>query len=158
VKAGSTLLVQRKDRFAEDVSDEIADNAFMALAPDVPPLRRLAVRASHRDTLASVAHRYHVGIAQLAEWNKLQHNAKLRSGQSLVVFVPNVARPAVASTTRPSVVRPVAQHTVTHARTAVAARKPAPARTVVAAKKAPVKVAQHRGGGGGAVRVTRASK
>src|SRR5512143_3170627 len=37
VKAGSTLLVPRSPHRSADVSEEIADNATMMLAPDRPP-------------------------------------------------------------------------------------------------------------------------
>jgi hypothetical protein len=36
VKAGSTLLVHRSEHRERDVSEALADNAMMALAPDVP--------------------------------------------------------------------------------------------------------------------------
>jgi membrane-bound lytic murein transglycosylase D len=88
VKAGSTLLVPRGDRRDHDVSLHLADNAQMLLTPDVPPLRRIAVKARKGDTLAKLAQRYKVNAGQMAQWNKLSPNAKLVSGVSLVVYVP----------------------------------------------------------------------
>ena len=55
IKAGSTLLVPRSGPRSVDVSEHLADHAMMALAPDVPPLRRVAMRAGKRDTMAAIA-------------------------------------------------------------------------------------------------------
>ena len=55
VKAGSALLVPRSQHRTQDVSESVADNAMMALAPDVPPLKRLTLKAGKRDTVAMIA-------------------------------------------------------------------------------------------------------
>ena len=55
VKAGSTLVVPRTQGRHADVSPQIADNAVIALAPDAPPLRKVALKAGRKDTVASVA-------------------------------------------------------------------------------------------------------
>jgi len=88
VKAGSTLLVPRSQSREEDVSGKVADNAMMALAPDVPPVKRLALRAGRRDTVASIAKRYKLAPAQVAQWNKIGQGARFARGQQIVVFVP----------------------------------------------------------------------
>ena len=88
VKAGSTLLVPRSAQRVTDVSEQIADNATMSLAPDVPPLKRVALRAGKRDTVASVAKRYKVSAAQVAVWNKVAASATFKPGSTVVVFVP----------------------------------------------------------------------
>ena len=88
VKAGSTLLVPRSAQRVTDVSEQIADNATMSLAPDVPPLKRVALRAGKRDTVASVAKRYKVSAAQVAGWNKVAATAQFKPGSTVVVFVP----------------------------------------------------------------------
>jgi membrane-bound lytic murein transglycosylase D len=88
VKAGSTLLVPRSAQRVTDVSEQIADNATMSLAPDVPPLKRLALRAGKRDTVASVAKRYKVNVTQVALWNKVAATARFKPGSTVVVFVP----------------------------------------------------------------------
>ncbi|HEY9065608.1 MAG TPA: transglycosylase SLT domain-containing protein [Burkholderiaceae bacterium] len=87
VKAGSTLVVPRGEHRLTDVSSEVADNATMALAPDAPALRRTAVRAGKRDTVASLAKRYRVSAAQLAQWNGVAPSASFKPGQSVVVYV-----------------------------------------------------------------------
>jgi membrane-bound lytic murein transglycosylase D len=88
VKAGSTLLVPRSVQREQDVSEALADNAMMALAPDLPPMRRMSLRAGRRDTVASIARRYRVTPHQVAQWNRTSASASFQRGQSIVVFVP----------------------------------------------------------------------
>jgi membrane-bound lytic murein transglycosylase D len=97
VKAGSTLLVPRSQSREEDVSGKVADNAMMALAPDVPPVKRLTLRAGRRDTVASIAKRYKLAPAQVEQWNKIGHGARFSRGQQIVVFVPVKQQGAHAS-------------------------------------------------------------
>ncbi|PXW97974.1 membrane-bound lytic murein transglycosylase D [Sphaerotilus hippei] len=100
VKSGSTLLVPRSAHREQDVPEHVADNAQMALAPDLPPLKRVAIKARKGDTMASLARRYRVGANQLAEWNRMSLGSRLSSGQSLVMFQPakatKVGRPTAA--------------------------------------------------------------
>ena len=97
VKGGSTLLVPRSQAREQDVSESVADNAMMALAPDLPPMRRLVLKAGKRDTVASVARRYKVSASQVAQWNKVGTSAKFRRAQAIVVYVPvKSSRQAVA--------------------------------------------------------------
>jgi membrane-bound lytic murein transglycosylase D len=113
VKAGSTLLVPRTAQRMADVSPQVADNATMSLAPDAPALRKVAFKAGKKETVATVARRYRVNAAQVAQWNQVSANAAFKPGQQVVVFVANKA-PATrhASTKRP----------VKHAATKPAAR------------------------------------
>jgi len=86
VKAGSTLLVPRGEHRLTDVSVEIADNAMMALAPDGPALRKMSLKAGRKDSVASVAKRYRVSAAQVAQWNGVAKGASFAPGQTIVVF------------------------------------------------------------------------
>jgi membrane-bound lytic murein transglycosylase D len=88
VKAGSTLLVPRAQHLLKDVSLHVADNAVMSLAPEALPPRRVAHRAGKNDTVATVAKRYRVSAAQVAQWNKTSPTARFTPGQTVVVFVP----------------------------------------------------------------------
>lgn len=88
VKAGSTLLVPRTGERQEDVEEHIADNAMMHLAPDVPPARRVLVRATKRDTVASLAKRYKLAVADVAQWNRISTSARFARGQKVVVYLP----------------------------------------------------------------------
>ncbi len=87
VKTGSTLLVPRGERRQADVSLAIADNATMALAPDLPPLRKMSLKAGRKETVASVARRYRVSPGQVAEWNRTSAGASFKPGQTVVVYV-----------------------------------------------------------------------
>ncbi len=96
IKAGSTLLVSRSQQREQDVSEALADHAMMALAPDLPPMRRMTLKAGKRDTVQAVANRYRVSPQQVAQWNRTSANATFARGQTIVVFVPN----KLASSTR----------------------------------------------------------
>ena len=88
VKAGSTLLVARSEQRSQDIGADIADHAMMALAPDVPPLKRTVVRAGKRDTLASIARRHGLDVAQVLRWNKGSAQARLPRGETVVLYLP----------------------------------------------------------------------
>jgi membrane-bound lytic murein transglycosylase D len=98
VKAGSTLVVPRTQGRHADVSPQVADNAVIALAPDLPSQRKVTLQAGRRDTVASVARRYRVSPAQVAQWNDVTPTASFKAGQTIVVYVPNAKR--VAKTVR----------------------------------------------------------
>jgi len=89
VKAGSTLLVPRGERRQADVPVEVADNAMMALSPDAPPLRKVSLKAGRKESVASVAKRYRVGVTQVAQWNGVGAGASFKPGQTVVVYVAN---------------------------------------------------------------------
>jgi membrane-bound lytic murein transglycosylase D len=88
VKAGSTLLVQRSEQRVQDVPEHVADNAHMALAPDVPPLRKVAIQARKGDTVLALAKRYRVTAAQIAQWNRIDDGTRFKKAQSLVIWQP----------------------------------------------------------------------
>jgi membrane-bound lytic murein transglycosylase D len=90
LKAGSTILVPKIDpeEQQKDIGVEVADNATMAVEPDVPDTRRISVKVGKRDTLPSIAKRYKVSVAQIKSWNKLTKDSVAR-GQVLQLQVPN---------------------------------------------------------------------
>ena len=94
VKAGSALLVPRAQHRTQDVSEAIADNAMMALAPDLPPLKRMTLKAGKRDSVASIAKRYRVRAQQVAQWNKVSAGSSFKRGQTIVVYVNKSNKPA----------------------------------------------------------------
>ena len=96
VRAGSTLLVPRAQNLLKDVSLHVADNANMALVPESLPPRRVTYRAGRGETVATVAKRYRVSAAQVAQWNKVAVGSSFAAGQSVVVFVAQ-KQPAVRS-------------------------------------------------------------
>ncbi|MCA0323985.1 MAG: transglycosylase SLT domain-containing protein [Proteobacteria bacterium] len=87
VKSGSTLLVKRSDGAIAAVSSEVVNNAQLAYAPEVV-LRRTRVRARQGDSIAELAARYDLPAATVAGWNKTSAQAKLRRGQSVVMYLP----------------------------------------------------------------------
>ncbi len=87
IRGGSTLLVDRTPEKAEaDISEKVADNAQISLAPEVT-VQRAYIRAGKGETVASLARRYGVSAAQLAQWNHTRPNKKLSKGQMLAVMV-----------------------------------------------------------------------
>ena len=97
VKQGSTLLVPRSDARAADVSVHVADHAMMALAPDLPPLKRVSFKAGRKgDSVTAVALRYRVSAEQVAAWNEVGAKAAFKPGQTVVVMVPNKPARVVA--------------------------------------------------------------
>ncbi|MBE0550466.1 MAG: transglycosylase SLT domain-containing protein [Rubrivivax sp.] len=101
VKAGSTLLVPRKAHAGTDVAEHIAHNAVMTLAPEAPPLRRVTFKAGRKgDSVAAVARRYRVSVAQVALWNKVGIRSAFKAGQWIVVMLPPKAKAGAAGTTR----------------------------------------------------------
>lgn len=127
VKAGSTLLVPRSVQREQDVSEALADNAMMALAPDLPPMRRMSLKAGKRDTVASIAKRYRVSAQQVAQWNRVSASATFQRGQSIVVFVPT-GKPAA---------RNVA--TARNSNNGASAKGRAPTRVVASAARSPAR-------------------
>ncbi len=95
IKAGSALMVPRNATMRQDVSSHLADNGQVAFTPEIVT-RRTTVRAGKGETVASIARRYKLAAASVADWNDVRPNAAFKSGQHVVVYLP--VRPAQAST------------------------------------------------------------
>jgi membrane-bound lytic murein transglycosylase D len=94
LKQGSTLLVPRAPHSLQDVSLHLADNAAMLLAPDGPRLKRVVLKAGKKgETVASVAKRYRLPVADVARWNDVGVKARFKAGSSIVVMLPQKAAP-----------------------------------------------------------------
>jgi membrane-bound lytic murein transglycosylase D len=91
VKAGSTLLVRRSASLNNDVTEHVANNGYLTLAPDVV-LRKTVVKAGKKDNVASMARRFSVSAQVLADWNKVSTSASFKRGQSVVLYLPAKAR------------------------------------------------------------------
>jgi len=87
VTKGSTLLVPRTAGRDRDVSEHLADNASIGFAPDLPPMRRVTLKAGKGDTVASIARRYRLGTTQVAQWNRVSTKASFKPGQQVVAYV-----------------------------------------------------------------------
>jgi len=94
LKPGSTLLVPRGNDDDEDVSADVAENAVLAIEPDVPDTRKMLIRVRRKQSMAAVAGRYHVTVAQLKGWNKTKRDMVM-PGQVIVLHVP-VGKPVPA--------------------------------------------------------------
>jgi membrane-bound lytic murein transglycosylase D len=141
VKAGSTLLVPRSAQHLADVSVQVADSAAITLAPDLPPTRRVNMRIGRGgETVASVARRWHLQPAEVAEWNHVSPGAKFSAGTTAVLFLPRSTSLAHAAPRNGHAV--VARAAARPARTtAKVATAPARSGARVAVSKAP-----HHGG------------
>jgi len=117
IKAGSALVVRRSSGINTDVSTHVADNGQLSLAPDVV-LRKVMVTAGKRDSVASLAAKYRVSAAALAEWNQVSAKAAFKPGQKVSLFLPGKA-----ASTRSARVRPRSISKAVPAKT-VAAVKP----------------------------------
>ncbi|HEY0884012.1 MAG TPA: transglycosylase SLT domain-containing protein [Ramlibacter sp.] len=87
IKAGSVLIVPRSAKMNRDVADHIADNGQLNLAPE-RVTRRTTVKAGKRDTVQSIARRYRLNAAQVADWNDVGASAAFKPGQRVVVYLP----------------------------------------------------------------------
>ncbi len=87
IKAGSVLIVPRSAKMNRDVADHIADNGQLNLAPE-RVTRRTTVKAGKRDTVRSIARRYRLSAAQVADWNDVGVSAAFKPGQRVVVYLP----------------------------------------------------------------------
>jgi membrane-bound lytic murein transglycosylase D len=93
VKAGSTLLVARSPNKQSDVSEQVADNAMMLLAPDRPAGRRVSFKAGKKgDTVTAVAARYGFSVDQVAQWNAVEPGASFKSGQTVLIMMSQPPR------------------------------------------------------------------
>lgn len=93
ITAGSTLLIPRSVKLQDDVAVHIADNAHMALSPEIV-LQRTVVKAKKKDSVALLARRYNVSPSNIAEWNKINVSASLGNKQSVILYLPMTARMA----------------------------------------------------------------
>ena len=87
IKAGSALMVPRNATVLKDVSLHVADNGQMAFTPEIVN-RRTTVRAGKHENVASIARRYKLAAASVAEWNDVKANAAFKTGQQVVVYLP----------------------------------------------------------------------
>lgn len=91
IKAGSTLLVPRSAKMEEDVTIKVADNAQVSLSPEIVT-RRTTVKSRKGDTAATIAKRYDLTAASVAEWNGVGVSTAFRLGHPVVVFLPLKSR------------------------------------------------------------------
>lgn len=84
IRAGSTLLIPRPAGQERDVTERIADNGQLSLVPETV-LRRIVLKAGKKDSVSTVARRYGLPPAKVAEWNHVSASASFRPGQEIVI-------------------------------------------------------------------------
>jgi membrane-bound lytic murein transglycosylase D len=134
VKAGSTLLVSRHPQRSADVSEQVADNARMLLAPERLPGKRVAFKAGKGgDSVAAVSKRYRVSAEQVAEWNNVDASARFKPGQTIVVVgaVPAQRGKSAVAASKPT---PASSRAAAPAKTAKASKSAKPVAKVAATK------------------------
>ncbi|HQQ71456.1 MAG TPA: LysM peptidoglycan-binding domain-containing protein, partial [Alicycliphilus sp.] len=87
IKAGSALMVPRSANAHGDVASHVADNGQIAFTPEIVT-RRTTVRAGRHDTVASIAQRYKVKAADVADWNDLKPSSRFKAGEKVVMYLP----------------------------------------------------------------------
>ena len=87
IKAGSALMVPRTTTTRQVVSSHLADNGQLSLTPEAVT-RRTTVRAGRGETVATIARRYQLAAASIADWNDVRANAAFKLGQQVVVYLP----------------------------------------------------------------------
>lgn len=75
-----------QDRCA-DISPELAENATMAVEPDMPDLRRAVVRAGRRDTVTALSRRYGVSVCRSARGTSCRATP-FRAARNVVLMLP----------------------------------------------------------------------
>lgn len=101
IDAGAALLVPRTASLLTDVAAEIAHSGQLKLASagrGQGSGTRVAVVARKGETVATLARKYKVSVADVARWNNVGRNAKFRTGQRLVIY--RAAQPAKQQSAR----------------------------------------------------------
>jgi membrane-bound lytic murein transglycosylase D len=78
----------------------IADNGQISLSRDIV-LHRTVIKAGKNETVASIAKRYRLNAANVANWNKVSTSASFRPEQHVVVYLPAQPRAVRKSNPRP---------------------------------------------------------
>ena len=87
IKAGSTLLVPRGQRIEADVASHIAEHGQIGTAPEVAT-RTKVIKATKTETVASLAKRYGLSVASVAQWNNMTTQGSFSKGQQITLMLP----------------------------------------------------------------------
>ncbi len=136
IRTGSTLIVPRSARVLEDVAATVADTGQLSFQPEIVT-RRTTVRARRNDSVISIASRYHVPAANVAEWNSVNANHAFANGFQVIVYLPaQAARAAnVGRGSRATTRRSASSAGRGKARAAVVKRSASPGKTAVVTQK-----------------------
>ncbi len=120
IKAGSALIVPRSSTTRQDVTEHVADNGQISLTPEIVT-HRTTVRAGKNDSVANLARRYRVSAASIAGWNDIKVGAALKSGATVVLYLPVRLNSSASTASRGSGKQAVQKPTIQKT-----ARAPAP--------------------------------
>jgi len=109
VRAGSSLIVPRNGQRNADVPEHVADHGRLAFQPEGGNLRRVRLKARQGDTVAVFARRHGVSPVNVAQWNGLSVNTRLKTGQLLTLMLPPRAAQQPAARAKATVARPPAR-------------------------------------------------
>ena len=149
IKAGSTLIVPRSERVQEDVAAAVADTGHLSFEPEIVT-RRTLVKAGRNDNVASIARRYKLSPASVAQWNDVGAGHTFKRGYQVVVYLP--VRAAAAARVGTGVREPAAggKHAVVTSKrgggvvkTSTAPVRAAPAKATASSKQV---IKEKRGG------------
>ncbi|CAN5853000.1 transglycosylase SLT domain-containing protein [soil metagenome] len=87
IKTGSTLIVPRSAKVLEDVAAVVADTGQLSFQPEIVT-RKTMVKAGRNDSVASIARRYRLSAANVADWNDVKPNHAFPRGYQVVVYLP----------------------------------------------------------------------
>lgn len=92
VKAGSTILVPKLDHSSdENIPAHIAEQAQLNIEKPGSSTKKIIVKVGRKDSLASLAKRYKVSVADIKGWNKLRRE-QLNPGQKLELQIAVVSK------------------------------------------------------------------
>lgn len=95
IRPGSALLVPRAAHAEQDVASHVADTGQVSLSPETV-LKKTTVYATKGSTVASLAQKYKVSAASLAQWNGVAPSASFKNKEAVTLFLPQpTARNAV---------------------------------------------------------------
>lgn len=140
LKQGSTILVPKAEHAGEtNISAAVVDNATMVVVPEGPESKRILVKVGKKDSLASIAKRHKVSVAQIKTWNGLSRDS-VAAGQSLQLHVPYRVASGKKSVAKKLAANKSGSAPVKVAKT-TKANKVAPRKTVTASTKTKTVVA-----------------
>jgi membrane-bound lytic murein transglycosylase D len=84
-------MVPRTAQMDDDVSSHVADTAQLSLSPEITT-RRTTVKARKGESVASLASRYGLTAASVANWNSVSAGSSFRQGHQVVLYLPISAR------------------------------------------------------------------
>jgi membrane-bound lytic murein transglycosylase D len=100
IRPGSALLVPRGAHTMQDVTSHLADTGHVSLAPEIVTTKTV-VRAGKGATVATMARKYKVSAASLAQWNNVALTASFKNKQEVVLYLqPKKATKPTAVTTQ----------------------------------------------------------